>query len=110
MAQLKLPAVDPSTVPAVAGSDYPKVFHGLVEKGQRQRLGDALGLRNFGVNRTRLPHGCASSLRHWHSKQDEFIYMLEGELVLITDAGEQVLTAGMAAGFPAGATFTRSRQ
>jgi uncharacterized cupin superfamily protein len=102
MPQLKLPALDPSTVPAVAGSDYPNVFHGVVERGQRQRLGDALGLRNFGVNLTRLPPGCASSLRHWHSKQDEFIYMLEGELVLITDAGEQVLTAGMAAGFPAG--------
>jgi uncharacterized cupin superfamily protein len=99
---LKLPALDPAGVPAVVGSDYPEAFRVLVERGQRQRLGDALGLKNFGVNLTRLPSGCASSLRHWHSRQDEFVYVLEGTLVLITDAGEQVLTAGMAAGFPAG--------
>jgi uncharacterized cupin superfamily protein len=99
---LKLPALDPAEVPAVTGSDYPEAFRALVERGQRQRLGDALELKNFGVNLTRLPPGCASSLRHWHSRQDEFIYVLEGTLMLITDAGEQVLTAGMAAGFPAG--------
>jgi uncharacterized cupin superfamily protein len=61
-----------------------------------------VGLKNFGVNLMRLPPGCASSQRHWHSKQDEFVYVLEGEVVLVTDAGEQSLRAGMAAGFPAG--------
>jgi uncharacterized cupin superfamily protein len=54
------------------------------------------------VNLVRLPPGCASSQRHWHTRQDEFVYVLEGELTLVTDAGEQRLTAGMAAGFPAG--------
>ena len=99
---LQPPALDPNSVSAVTGSDYPPVFWGQTEAGERRRLGDALGLKNFGVNLTRLPPGCASSLRHWHTKQDEFVYILEGELVLITDIGEQVLTAGMAAGFPAG--------
>lgn len=99
---LKVPAINPETVTAVRGSDYPSVFRGQTEAGERRRLGDALGLTNFGVNLTCLPPGCASSLRHWHTKQDEFVYMLEGELVLITDAGEQILTPGMAAGFPAG--------
>jgi uncharacterized cupin superfamily protein len=54
------------------------------------------------VNLTRLPPGCASSLRHWHTEQDEFIFLLEGQLVLISNLGEQILAPGMAAGFPAG--------
>jgi len=99
---LMAPALDPSTVPSSTGSDYPKIFRGQTEAGERRRLGDALGLRNFGVNLTRLPPGCASSLRHWHTKQDEFVYILEGELVLVSNLGEQTLTAGTAAGFPAG--------
>jgi uncharacterized cupin superfamily protein len=99
---LKSPALDPATVPLWTESDYPEVFRALVAGQERRRLGDALGLRNFGVNLVRLPPGCASSLRHWHSKQDEFVYMLQGELSLVTDAGEQILTAGMAAGFPVG--------
>jgi uncharacterized cupin superfamily protein len=65
-------------------------------------LGDALGLTNFGVNLVRLPPGIASSQRHWHTHEDEFVYMLEGEAELVTDAGPQVLTPGMCAGFPAG--------
>jgi uncharacterized cupin superfamily protein len=69
---------------------------------ERRRLGDALGLKNFGVNLLRLPPGCASSQRHWHTRQDEFVYVLAGEVVLVTDRGEQTLRAGMAAGFPAG--------
>jgi uncharacterized cupin superfamily protein len=99
---LLLPALDPATVESAFGSDYPAPFDALVAGRERRRLGDALGLRNFGVNLTRLPPGCASSQRHWHTKQDEFVYILEGEVVLVTDAGEQTLTAGMAAGFPAG--------
>jgi uncharacterized cupin superfamily protein len=61
-----------------------------------------VGLRNFGVNLVRLPPGAPSTQRHWHTRQDKFVYVLEGEAVLITEGGEQVLTAGMAAGFPAG--------
>ncbi len=99
---LRAPALDPATVATVAKTDYPEPFRALVAGRERRRLGDALGLRNFGVNLTRLKPGSASSQRHWHTKQDEFVYVLEGEVVLVTDAGEQVLTAGMAAGFPAG--------
>ena len=96
------PALDPGTLVPSTGSDYPAIFRGKTESGERRRLGDALGLKNFGVNLTRLPPGCASSLRHWHSGQDEFVFVLEGELVLISDIGEQTLSPGMAAGFPAG--------
>lgn len=99
---LKPPALDPATVKTETRSSYPAPFRALVEGRERRRLGEALGLKNFGVNLTRLPPGCASSQRHWHTKQDEFVYLLDGELVLVTDDGEQLLTAGMAAGFPAG--------
>jgi uncharacterized cupin superfamily protein len=98
---LRAPAIDPATVPAKRGSDYPPPFDQLVATRERRRLGDALGLRNFGVNLLRLPPGCASSQRHWHTRQDEFVYVLAGEAVLVTDGGEQTLRAGMAAGFPA---------
>ena len=69
---------------------------------EKRALGDAGGLRNFGVNLTRLDPGAASALRHWHERQDEFVYVLEGELVLVTDEGDSVLGAGMAVAFPAG--------
>src|SRR5437879_4094557 len=68
----------------------------------KRRLGDHAGLRNFGVNLTRIDPGAESSMRHWHAKQDEFIYVLKGEVTLVTDAGRQRLKPGMAAGFPAG--------
>ena len=100
--RLRAPALDPATVPVVRGSDYPPPFDRLVAARERRRLGDALGLTNFGVNLLRVPPGCASSQRHWHTRQDEFVYVLEGEVVLVTDGGEQTLRAGMAAGFPAG--------
>jgi uncharacterized cupin superfamily protein len=102
MPDLKKPALDPATLPGKAGSDYPEPFDTAVAARERRALGDALGLTNFGVNLTRLPPGCASAQRHWHSRQDEFVYIVAGEVVLVTDAGEQVLGAGMAAGFPAG--------
>jgi len=74
-----------------------------VVKGRyRRRLGNAAGLRKFGVNLTRLEPGSALAHRHWHEEQDEFVYVLDGEVVLITDGGEQVLRAGQAAGFRAG--------
>ncbi len=100
---LKLPAFDPLGVPPRTGSGYPEQYKAVHDGLEKRKLGDAAGLRNFGVNLTHLAPGAGSAQRHWHTKQDEFIYVLEGELVLISDAGEQVLTAGMAAGFPAGA-------
>jgi uncharacterized cupin superfamily protein len=100
---LKLPAVDPATVDSRLGSNYPAPHADAVKGREKKPLGDATGLTNFGVNLVRLPAGALSSQRHCHSKQDEFVFVLEGELVLVTDLGEQTLTPGMAAGFPAGA-------
>ncbi len=97
-----LPALDPRLVPERTGSFYPRAFRGPADERIRQALGDALGLAQFGVNLVRLPPGAASALRHWHDQEDEFVYVLEGEATLITDAGQQVLGPGMAAGFPAG--------
>jgi len=100
---LKPPALDPSTVTARTSSAYPTDEMRKVTGGRAKRaLGDALGLTTFGVNLTRLEPGAASALRHWHKRQDEFVYVLEGELTLVTDAGEQVLGPGACAGFPGG--------
>jgi uncharacterized cupin superfamily protein len=99
---LKLPALDPADVKAAEGSSYPAQYKSAVAGRAKRRLGDALGLTNFGVNLTTIKPGAGSALRHWHSHEDEFIYMVSGELVLLMDGGEQVLTAGMCAGFPAG--------
>ena len=98
----RLPALDPATLPARRGSDYPEPFRAAAAGREKRALGDALGLKNFGVNLVRLPPGMISSQRHWHSRQDELVYVLEGEVVLVTDAGEQALGPGMVAGFPAG--------
>lgn len=98
----KLPALDPAKVEGTRGSNYPEAFKPRVDGRVKQRLGNALGLKNFGVNLTTLEPGAASALRHWHLKQDEFVYVVSGELVLVTDGGEQVLTVGVCAGFPAG--------
>lgn len=81
---------------------YPPPFRARVAGRSKAKLGDRFGLKNFGVNLTRLEPGAESALRHWHTAQDEFIYVLDGTLVLITDAGERELRAGMCAGFPAG--------
>lgn len=103
MAQkLTPPALDPQTVPPRRGSSYPALFRAQVEGREKRALGDATGLSQFGVNLVELPPGCWSAQRHWHTHEDEFVYVLDGELTLVTDAGEQVLRAGMAAGFPAG--------
>ena len=99
---VKPPALDPATVAVKAGTDYPAPFKEGVEARQNRRLGDALGLSQFGVNLVRLGPGVLSAQRHFHTHEDEFIMVVEGELTLITEAGEQVLGAGMAAGFPAG--------
>ena len=94
--------IDLNAVPAVKGSRYPAPFDGPCAARIRQRLGDAAGLTDFGVNLLRLPPGVWSSQRHWHSAEDEFAYVLEGEVVLVTNAGEQILRAGECAGFKAG--------
>jgi uncharacterized cupin superfamily protein len=93
---------DPFLIEASRGSNYPEPFRERVAERTKRRLGDALGLKNFGVNLTTLAPGAHSALRHWHARQDEFIFVISGELVLITDDGEHLLQAGMAAGFPAG--------
>ncbi len=97
-----LPALDPRSVPERTGLFYPEAFRGPADERVRQALGDALGLAQFGVNLVRLPPGASSALRHWHEEEDEFVYVLDGELTLVTDAGQQVLGPGMAGGFPAG--------
>ncbi len=99
---LTLPAIDPETVEARTGTNYPDEFAGPVKDREKRALGDALRLGQFGVNLVRLKPGVMSSQRHWHSHEDEFVLVLVGELALVTDAGEQVLGPGMAAGFPAG--------
>ncbi|BAY86182.1 hypothetical protein NIES267_56880 [Calothrix parasitica NIES-267] len=92
--------INPEEVPIQNSTNYPDEFKSIVAGRFRQRLGNFAGLTNFGVNLVKLTPGSASALRHWHSSQDEFIYIVEGELTLITDAGEEILTPGMAAGFP----------
>jgi uncharacterized cupin superfamily protein len=84
------------------GSGYPAPFDQPCKDRKRARLGDVAGLTQFGVNLLRLPPGAWSSQRHWHSAEDEFVWVLEGEAVLVTDEGEEVLRAGDCAGFPAG--------
>jgi len=96
------PAFDPKDLPEQSTTGYPEPYKSRVAGRHKRRLGDAAGLRNFGVNLTRLDPGAESSMRHWHAKQDEFVYILEGEVTLVTGAGRQKLKPGMAAGFPAG--------
>jgi len=96
-------AVEAGAAPAARpGRGYPKPFAALVAGRQRRPLGDLFGLTSFGVNLTRLPPGGASALRHTHTREDEFIYIVEGEPILVTNAGETLLRPGMCAGFKAG--------
>jgi uncharacterized cupin superfamily protein len=94
---------DPLSLPESNSTSYPEPYRAGHDRRWSRRLGDHAGLRNFGVNITRIEPGGQSSHRHWHTRQDELVYVLEGEAVLVTDAGEEVLRAGMCAGFPAGA-------
>ncbi|HTP83772.1 MAG TPA: cupin domain-containing protein [Alphaproteobacteria bacterium] len=93
---------DPKSVEARTGTGYPPPYAEPCLKRIKRALGDAVGLKTFGVNMTELPPGTWSAQRHWHTRQDEFIYVVEGEMVLVTDEGEFTLKAGMSAGFPAG--------
>jgi uncharacterized cupin superfamily protein len=95
-----MPKIDVGAVPERKGAGYPKPFDAPCTDRIRKRLGDAGGLKDFGVNLMRLPPGNWSSQRHWHSHEDEFVYVLEGEVTLVEDGGETVLRAGDCAAFP----------
>ncbi|MEO8810847.1 MAG: cupin domain-containing protein [Rhodanobacter sp.] len=95
-----MPRIDVSRVNERTGSGYPTPFAAAAGARSKQALGDAGDLKDFGVNLTRLPPGAWSSQRHWHTHEDEFIYVLSGELALVTEAGEQALSAGDCAAFP----------
>jgi uncharacterized cupin superfamily protein len=92
--------IDIAALPQVVGTLYPPPFDAPCRARARTKLGDPAGLTQFGVNLLRLPPGAWSSQRHWHTSGDEFVYVLSGEVVLVTDGGEEVLHAGDAAGFP----------
>jgi uncharacterized cupin superfamily protein len=96
-----MPKIDIAKVPVDSRTNYPEPFNRAVEGRSRRRLGNAAGLDQFGVNLTTLKPGSATALRHWHEKEDELVYILEGEVVLIEDAGETLLKRGDAAGFKA---------
>jgi len=96
-----MPKIDIAKVPVDGRSNYPEPFNRIVAGRSRLRLGKAAGLDQFGVNLTTLKPGAASSLRHWHEKEDQFVFILRGEVVLIEDDGETVLKPGDAAGFKA---------
>jgi len=102
MSKLRLPALDPATVEEKRGSGYPEPYRSRMGDRVKRRLGDACGLTRFGVNLVTLGPGGQSALRHWHTLEDEFVYIVEGEVVLVTGAGEQTLQAGDCAGYPAG--------
>ena len=94
--------IDKQQAPRGSGTRYPAPFDQPCRAREWLRLGDAAGLTQFGVNLLHLPPGAWSSQRHWHSHEDEFVYVLAGELTLVTDAGEERLGPGDCAGFPAG--------
>lgn len=97
-----MPKIDIAAIEPVSMTNYPPPHDQLVAGRYRQRLGNAGGLTQFGVNLTRLKPGAASALRHWHENEDEFVYILEGEAVLIENEGETMLRPGDAAAFKAG--------
>jgi len=96
-----MPKIDVAKLPVDTRTAYPPPYDRVVVGRERKRLGNAVGLDQFGVNLTTLKPGASSALRHWHENEDELVYVLEGELVLIEDEGETVLRAGDAAGFKA---------
>ena len=104
MSEGKMPAAIAAkdVPPKISKSNYPAVFAARVTKRQKHALGNFFGLTVYGVNLTRIMPGGMSALRHTHTKQDEFVYILEGEATLVTNAGETILRPGMCAGFPAG--------
>jgi len=94
--------LDAKTVVPRSGTNYLPQFAHVVQGREKRVLGDVFGLTQFGVNLTTLAPGSASALRHWHAREDEFVFVVSGEITLIDDLGEHVLTPGMCAGFKAG--------
>lgn len=94
--------IDVAALKPIVGSLYPAPYHEPCRTRERRRIGDAAGLTQYGVNMLRLPPGAWSSQRHWHTAGDELVYVVQGEVVLVTDEGEELLRAGDAAGFKAG--------
>jgi uncharacterized cupin superfamily protein len=94
--------IDSAQLPEIIGTLYPAPFDKPCRARGRRKLGDAASLSQFGINLLRLPPGAWSSQRHWHLEQDEFVYVLSGEIVLVTDGGEEILKLGDCAGFKAG--------
>ena len=94
--------IDAASLPETVGTVYPPPYDGPCRARRRRKLGDPAGLTQFGVNLLVLPPGAWSSQRHWHTAEDEFVYVLAGEVTLVTDAGEEVLRPGDCAGFKAG--------
>ena len=99
-----MPKIDIAKIPADAINMYPDPFWQPIKCRERKRHGNAVGLSQFGVNLTTLKPGTWSSQRHWHENEDEFVYVLEGEVTLCEDGGETVLKAGAAAAWKAGVT------
>ena len=97
-----MPKIDRGKAPVRTTTVYPAEFKHVCEGREKAALGNVAGLTQFGVNLTRLKPDAASALRHWHENEDEFVYVVEGELVLIEDDGETLLRMGDAAGFKAG--------
>lgn len=97
-----MPKIDATTITEVSGSFYPPALGERCRGRHWKRLGDAVGLTQFGANLVRVEPGAWSSLRHWHEEEDEFLIIVSGELVLIENEGESVMRAGDCAGFPKG--------
>ena len=96
--------IDQAAIDLITGTLYPPPYDAPCRSRERKKLGDAAGLTQYGVNLLRLPPGAWSSQRHWHTTSDEFVYVVAGEVTLVTDAGEELLRSGDAAGFKAGDT------
>ena len=101
MSDKQSPAFDPRTIKGEVRNPYPPPNDTVLNGKSRRALGDANGLTQFGVNLTEIEPGAVSALRHWHSAEDEFIYIIDGTPTLVTGLGEEVLQPGMCACFPA---------
>ena len=101
MTESSAPAITAESVPPRLGNSYPPPFDAASADREKRALGDAFGLTDYGVNLVTLPPGAASSQRHWHSAEDEFVFILSGHPTLVTDAGRMALEPGMCAGFAA---------
>jgi uncharacterized cupin superfamily protein len=97
-----MPKIDLGKILADTGTTYPAPFRKIVAGRRKRKLGNIVGLTQFGVNLVELKPGAASALRHWHEQEDEFVYVIEGELTLVENEGETLLRRGDAAGFKAG--------